>query len=70
MFLPPSDERREILQPSLLPVPDHSSQGVETTSDHYIVSMGARDGAGKAVINNVSNIIITSLDLTLTLRHI
>ena len=53
---PPSDERREVLQPSLLPVPDYSFQGgitQYTTSDHYCVSNGVRDGAGRAVKNNV-----------------
>ena len=68
--MPPSDERREILQPSLLPVPDNSGHGEITTSDHYCVSYGVRDGTGVAVINNVTNIIITSLHLTLTMRHI
>ena len=53
MLAPPSDERREVSQPSLLPVPDHSFLGVSTTSDHYCVSNGVRDGAGLAVINNV-----------------
>ena len=66
----PSDERREILQPSLLPVPDNSGPGVPTTSDHNRVSNGVRDGTGDAVNNNVTNIIKTSLHLTLTLRHI
>ena len=70
MVSPPSDERREILQPSLLPVPDHSVHGVVTTSDHNCVSYGVRDGAGVAVINIVTNIIITSLHLTLTMFHI
>ena len=68
--MPPSDERGEILQPSLLAVPDNSGQGVETTSDHYCVSYGVRDGAGPAVINSVKNIMITSLHLILTMCHI
>ena len=72
MLAPPSDEGREILQPSLLPIPDNSGPGVKTTSDHYCVSNGVRDGTGRAVINNVTdtNIIITSLHVTLTLLHI
>ena len=70
MVVPPSDERRKVPQPSLLPVSDYSGPGVETTSDHNRVSYGVRDGAGPAVINNVTNIIITSLYLTLTMRHI
>ena len=69
MFLPPSDERREILQPSLLPVSDNSSPSVTTTSDNYCVSYGVRDGTGPAVINNVTN-IINSVHLTLTVLHI
>ena len=67
---PPSDERREILQPSLLPVPDNSGHGVDTTSDNYCVSNGVSDGTGLAVINIVTNIIITSPHLTLTMLHI
>ena len=55
---PPSDETREVLQPSLLAVPDNSGLGVETTSDHYCVCNGVRDGAGHAVINNVTNLMI------------
>ena len=79
MGTPTSDERREVLQPSLLPVPGHivpdppvtSTISVHSaTSDHYGVSNGVRDGAGLAVINNVTNIIITSLHLTLTLCHV
>ena len=70
MALSSSDERREILQPSLLPVPGHSGPGKETTSDHYCVSNGIRDGTGLAVIINVTNIMITSLHLTLTMCHI
>ena len=57
MAVPPSDERREILQPSLLPVPGHTGAGEETTSDQYCVSNGVRDGAGLAVINDVTSII-------------
>ena len=67
---PPSDERREILQPSLLPVPYNSGPCDPTTSDNNCVCNGVRDGAGPAVINNVTNIIITLLHLTLTMRHI
>ena len=52
MLAPPSDERREVSHPSLLPVSDHSFL-TTTTSDHYCVSNGVRDGAGLAVINNV-----------------
>ena len=51
----PSDETREILKPSLLPVPDNSGPGAIATSDHYCVSNGVRDGAGQAVINNVTS---------------
>ena len=61
MPIPPSDERREVLQPSLLPVPGNSVHGVVTTSDHYCVSNGVRDGTGLTAINNVTNIIIPSL---------
>ena len=67
MAVPPSDERREILQPSLLPVPGHTGAGEETTSDQYCVSNGVRDGAGLAVINNITNIIKASLHLKLLL---
>ena len=52
MLAPPSDERREGSQPSLLPVPDHSTT-TTTTSYHYCFSNGVSDGAGLAVINNV-----------------
>ena len=65
VVIPPSDETREILQPSLLPVPDNSGHGVITTSDNYCVSNGVRYGADVAVINIVKNIIITSLHYTL-----
>ena len=54
--MPPSDERGEILQPSLLAVPDYSGQGVETTRDHYCVRDGIRDGASSTVMNIVTNI--------------
>ena len=70
MCPPPSDESWEILQPSLLPVPGHNVCGGDTTSDHYCVSNGARDAAGGAVIDNVTNQIINSLHLTLTLCDI
>ena len=70
MVFPPSDERREIFQPSLLPVPDNSGLGGPTTSDNYCVCNGVRYGTRVAVINNVTNVIITSLNLTLTMRHI
>ena len=70
MVTPPSDERREVLQPSLLPVSENSGPGVGTTSDHNCVCNGVRDGAGSTVIINVTNIIITLLHLTLTMRHI
>ena len=81
MGTPTSDERRKVLQPSLLPVPGHivpdppvtSTISVHSaTSDHYGVSNGVTDGAGLTVtvINNVTNIIITSLHLTLTLCHV
>ena len=61
MQIPPSDERREILQPSLLPVPDNSGPGVPTTSDHNRVSNGVRDGTGDAVNNNVTTHVVRSL---------
>ena len=70
MVASPSDQIREVLQPSLLPVPDHSVLGGVTPRDHHCVSSGVRDGAGSAVINNVTTLIITSLHLTLTMRHI
>ena len=60
---PPSDERREILQPSLLPVPDYCSPGKATPGYNYCVSCGVRDGASLAVIKIVTNMIITSLHL-------
>ena len=53
MLSPPSDERREVSQPSLLPVPDHSFLGVSTTSDNHCLSNRVSDGTGLAVINNV-----------------
>ena len=65
MLGPPSGERREVSHPSLLPVPDHSSLSVSTTSDNYCISNGVRDGACLAVINNVTNILITLLPVTL-----
>ena len=74
MSLPPSDERWKVLKPSVLPVPYYSVHGViisvGTTSYHYCVSYGVRDGAGPAVINSVKNIMITSLHLILTMCHI
>ena len=60
MVFPPSDERREILQPSLLPVPDNSVHGVATTSYHYCISHRVSNGTGKAVI------IITNTNNNLT----
>ena len=66
----PGDEIREVLQPSLLPVPDHSVLVAVTSRDHHCVSHRVRDGAGMAVINNVTTLTITSLHLTLTVRHI
>ena len=72
MVSPPSEERREILQPSQLPVSDNSSVGAITTSDHYCVSHRVRDGAGLAVKNNVKNITNKNLTAfnTFTLWHI
>ena len=72
VHVPPRDETREILQPSLLPVPDNSGlgEGLITTSDHYCVCNGVRYGTRVAVIINVTSIMITSLYLTLTLFHI
>ena len=66
MEAPSSDERREILPLFLLPVSDYSFQVWITTRDHYCVSNRVSDGTGITVINNVTNIIITSLHLTLT----
>ena len=74
MVIPPSDESQKVLQPSLLPVPDHSVPdniaSLPKASPRYqhCVSDGVRDGAGIAVINSVTvtNLIITtSLHLTL-----
>ncbi len=70
MVPPTGDQIREVLQPSLLPVPDHSVMGELTPRDHHCVSVGVRDGAGSAVINKVITLIIISLHLTLTMRHI
>ena len=67
MAVSSGDQIREVLQPSLLPVPDHSLIGAVTPRDHHCVSGGVWYGTGFAVINNV---IITSLHLTLTMRHI
>ena len=59
MGTPTSDERRELLQPSLLAVSGHIGPGPplnntigvhSATSDHYGVSNGVRDGAGLSVI--------------------
>ena len=58
---PPSDERREVLQPSLMPVPGYIWHVQITTSYNYCISNGVRDGAGLAVINNVTKMIITPL---------
>ena len=57
MLASPGDQIREVLQPSLLPVPDHSVQGELTPRDHHCVSVGVRDGTGLAVINNVTTLI-------------
>ena len=71
MAIPPGDQIRQVLKPSLLPVPDHSVLGVDTPRDHHCVSDGVRNGTGSPVINNViTPFIITSLHLTLTMRHI
>ena len=67
MVPPPSYETREVLQPSLLSIPGHTGAVEETSNDQYCVSNGVRDGAGLAVINNVTNIIKTLLHLTLLL---
>ena len=67
MVQSPSDQIRKVLQPSLLPVPDHSTRGVATPRDDYCVSNGVRDGAVITVISNVINLIITSQHITLTL---
>ena len=70
MAISPGDQIREVLQPSLLPVPDHNVQGAVTPRDHHCVGDGVRNAAGIAVIDNVTTLIITSLHLTLTLCHI
>ena len=67
MAPPLCDETREVLQPSLLSIPGHTGAVEETPNDQYCVSNGVRDGAGLAVINNVTNIIKTLLHLTLLL---
>ena len=65
----PNVETREILLPSLVTVHGHCGEGVKTTRDHHSVSVGVRDGAGVAVINNVTNLIITSQHLKLTMHY-
>lgn len=60
MAVPSGDERWEVLKPSLLPIPGHIGAAEETPSDQYCVSNGVRNGAGLAVINNITNIIKTS----------
>ena len=73
MVVPPGDEGRKVLQPSLLPVPDHSVPdniaSLPKASPRYqhCVSDGVRDGASIAVINNVTvtNLVTTLLHLTL-----
>ena len=65
----PIVETREILLPSLVTVHGHCG-GAPPTRDHHCVSVGVRDGAGQAVINNVANlIIIKSRHFTLTLYN-
>ena len=66
MVVPPSDEGREVLQPSLLPVPGHSVSDLSVEAspcDQHCVSDGVRDSAGIAEINNVTNIVTTSVHL-------
>ena len=63
MVVSPSDQIREVLQPSLLPVPDHSVIAADSPGDHHCVSDGVRDGTGSAVIKKVTTLIITSLHL-------
>ena len=70
MLASPCDEVGEVLQPSLLPVSDHSAVGVATPCDHNCVRYGVRDGTVVTVISNVINLILTSLHLTLTLYNI
>ena len=72
MVPPPSDETREVLQPSLLSIPGHTGAVEETPNDQYCVSNGVRDGAGLAVKNNVKNITNKNLTAfnTFTLWHI
>ena len=63
----PSVEAREILFPSLDTVHGHCGEGVHTTRNYHCVSVGVRDGtAPPAVVDNVTNLIITSQHLTLT----
>ena len=59
MTVPTIDEIPYRFPPSILIVPHCHGHIVRTTSEHYCVSNGVRDGAGPAVINIVTNIIIT-----------
>ena len=74
MIVSRGDETREVLQPSLLPVPDHGVQdvivSVYTTRYNHCVSNRVRDGAGKAVIKNVINLMIISPDLTYCVSYL
>ena len=70
MVVSPYVETREILLPSLDTVHGHCGVGLKTTRDHHSVRVGVRDGTGIAVINNVTNLIISSKRLILTMLHI
>ena len=52
----PYVETREIFLPSLDTVHGHCDHGVDTTRDHYGVSVWIRDGAGCTEINTVKNL--------------
>ena len=60
----PGVETWEILLPSMDTVHGHCSEGVATTGDHHCVSVRVRDGTGFTVINNVTNLIILTINLT------
>ena len=64
----PNVETWEILLPSLDIVYGHCGVGVITPRDHHSVCVGIRDDTGRAVI--ITNFILTSQHLTLTLHHI
>ena len=60
MGSPPSDEGREVLQPShpaTPTVPAHLVHTPETPRDHHRVRDGVRDGAGPALIKIMIQIL-------------